>query len=102
MQHAVVLTLAARGWSVPDRGVIPDTQLAAPTLSSRGAAYGHLLELGPRARGWLLRPSRMPGALAEPLFISNPDEASMATSRVGQQALAGALARAINTYFSAT
>lgn len=99
VQQAVATSLAARGWSVPDRGVIPDTQLDAPTLSAQGAAYGHLHELGPAAPGWIDRPSRMPGALVEPLFISDPAEASLATSGAGQNALSGALVRAIEEYF---
>ena len=50
--------------------------------------------------GWFDRPSRMPGAIVEPLFMSEPAEASIATSRAGQDALSSALARAIQEYLS--
>ncbi len=101
IQRAVLLAFQAHGWDVSDRGVIPDTRLDAPTLSVRGAAYGHLVELGPAKRGWLDHPSLMPGALLEPLFLTDPAEASVARSHVGQEALSGAVARAVREYFSA-
>jgi N-acetylmuramoyl-L-alanine amidase len=41
----------------------------------------------------------MPGALIEPLFITDPFEGSIAASADGQRVIAGALARAIEQYF---
>jgi N-acetylmuramoyl-L-alanine amidase len=41
----------------------------------------------------------MPGALIEPLFITNPFEASIAASRRGHEVIARALASAIEQYF---
>ena len=41
----------------------------------------------------------MPGALVEPLFITDPFEGSIAASSRGQQIIAAGLARAIEQYF---
>ena len=42
----------------------------------------------------------MPGALIEPLFITDPFEGSIADSSSGQQVIAGGLAQAIEQYFA--
>jgi N-acetylmuramoyl-L-alanine amidase len=42
----------------------------------------------------------MPGVLVEPLFLSDPAEATVIGSRAGRAVLAQALAQAINRYFS--
>jgi N-acetylmuramoyl-L-alanine amidase len=86
LQAAVVAAL-----STSDRGVWTDDQLAAPTLTSSGSTYGHLIELGPMAAGWVDNPSLMPGALIEPLFLTNPAEAKVASDPAGQQKIAVAL-----------
>jgi N-acetylmuramoyl-L-alanine amidase len=80
---------AALGTS--DRGVWTDDQLAAPTLTSSGSSYNHLIELGPMSAGWVDAPSQMAGALVEPLFLTNPTEARMAGDPSGQQVIAAAL-----------
>jgi len=41
----------------------------------------------------------MPGAVIEPLFITDGFEGSIAASRYGQHVMAGALAKAIERYF---
>ena len=48
---------------------------ARRALTSQGAAYGHLMILGPALHGWFDNPSQMPGALCEPLFLTDPGEA---------------------------
>jgi len=63
-------------------------------------AYGHLVLLGPAKPGYLPTPSHMPGALVEPLFITDPFEGSIASSAHGQRVIAGGLARAIGQYFA--
>ncbi|HSS60532.1 MAG TPA: N-acetylmuramoyl-L-alanine amidase [Candidatus Limnocylindrales bacterium] len=93
LQEAVV---AALGTS--DRGVWTDDQLAAPTLTTSGSLYGHLIELGPAEAGWVDAPSRMPGALVEPLFLTNPAEARVASSPSGQQRIAVALQDGLNKF----
>lgn len=81
--------VAALGTS--DRGVWTDDQLAAPTLTSSGTSYNHLIELGPQSVGWVDEPSLMAGALVEPLFLTNPAEARLASDPAGQQEIAAAL-----------
>ena len=83
-----------------DRGVWPDDQVNAPTLTTSGNRYGHLIELGPALTGWVDDPSKMPGALVEPLFITNRDEAAIAADPGGQQRIAAALEAGLQKYFS--
>lgn len=95
VQEALVAGLGA-----PDRGVWSDSQLAAPTLTASGSLYGHLIELGPAAAGWVDNPSQMPGALVEPLFLTNTAEARLASDPAGQQRMAVALRAGLQKYFS--
>ena len=95
LQSALV---AALGTS--DRGVWSDDKLNAPTLTSEGRDYGYLIELGPKSAGWVDNPSQMPGVLVEPLFLTNPAEAQMATDPAGQQRVARALAIGLEKYLS--
>lgn len=83
-----------------DRGVWPDDQVNAPTLTPTGSRYGHLIELGPAQAGWVDAPSRMPGALVEPVFITDPQEARLAADPDGQQRIAAALEAGLQKYFS--
>ena len=85
-----------------DRGVWTDDQIAAPTLTSSGSTYGHLIELGPKASGWVDEPSQMPGALAEPLFLTNPREARLASDPAGQQQIATALEGGLVKFLATT
>jgi N-acetylmuramoyl-L-alanine amidase len=86
LQVALVARLGAA-----DRGVWTDDQLAAPTLTGSGQTYNHLIELGPLSQGWVDDPSQMPGALVEPLFVTNPAEALVASDPAGQLKIAEAL-----------
>jgi N-acetylmuramoyl-L-alanine amidase len=43
----------------------------------------------------------MPGAVVEPLFITNPFEASIAAGDAGQQAIAAGIVRAVDTFLAA-
>ena len=54
--------------------MVSDVSLGGPALSEAAAAYGHLLLLGPAMAGYFATPSQMPGALIEPLFITDPFE----------------------------
>jgi N-acetylmuramoyl-L-alanine amidase len=96
VQRALVAALGTA-----DRGVWTDDQLAAPTLTSSGSTYGHLIELGPKVSGWVDEPSQMPGALAEPLFLSNPQEARLAGDPAGQLQIAGALEAGVVKFLTA-
>lgn len=83
-----------------DRGVRTDDQVAAPTLTPAGSAYGHLVVLGPAQPGYVDDPSQMPGALVEPLFLTNPAEARIASSEAGQQRMAVALKEGLQKYLA--
>jgi N-acetylmuramoyl-L-alanine amidase len=98
LQDDVLQAMNAQGYDIPDEGVMPDTVLGS-ALTSAALAYGHLILLGPAQAGYFETPSQMPGALIEPLFITDPFEGSIAISAHGQQVIAGALAGAINQYF---
>lgn len=88
------------GLGTSDRGVWTDDKLAAPALTPSGDSYGHLIELGPASAGWVDDPSQMPGALVEPLFITNPTEAQIATDPAGQQRIAQAMEAGLVKFFS--
>jgi N-acetylmuramoyl-L-alanine amidase len=100
VQQGLVLNLHAAGWPVPDRGVLADSDTGAPALTAEGAAYGHLLELGPAQNGWIAQPSQMPGVLVEPVFITRPTEADLAATPAGQQAMARGLAQALEAFLA--
>lgn len=100
VQKSVLTDLTHKGWPETDRGVQPDTVAGTPALTPQGAAYGHLLELGPALPGWFDHPSEMPGALSESLFLTDPGEAAVIESAKGQQVLAHALAGAIQSYLA--
>ncbi len=106
IQDDVRAAMNARGWQIPDRGVQPDAELgslsdAGSALAAKAEAYGHLLLLGPADPGFFSTPSEMPGALIEPLFITDPFEGSIADSAQGQEVIAGAIAQAVERYFGA-
>ncbi|HYA44157.1 MAG TPA: hypothetical protein VED59_01010, partial [Acidimicrobiales bacterium] len=100
VQGGVLASLNSHGWAVPDAGVVADAGLGGPGLSDAATDYGHLLLLGPAEPGWFSTPSEMPGALIEPLFVTDPFEASIAASAVGQGAMARGLALAVEEYFA--
>lgn len=98
VQRDVLGRLNAKVGGVADDGVHPDVGYGS-SVTSADQAYGHLLILGPAKAGYFSSPSEMPGALIEPLFITNPSEASIADSAAGQRAIAGGLATAVGQYF---
>jgi len=100
VQSAVLGAMNAQGWQIPDAGVQSDAGLGS-SLTAADNAYGHLLLLGPAKQGYFDTPSTMPGALIEPLFITDPFEGSIAASGHGQQVMAAGLARGIEQYFAA-
>jgi N-acetylmuramoyl-L-alanine amidase len=99
LQDDVLGAMNARGWDIPNEGVLQDTGLGSATTAA-GVAYGHLLLLGPAEAGYFSTPSEMPGALIEPLYLTDPFEASIAASAAGQQVIAGAIAKAVGQYFA--
>jgi len=108
VQDDVLSAMDAHGWGVPNAGVVSDVSegSSVPTtstgpLATAAANYGHVLLLGPAMAGYFATPSQMPGALIEPLFLTDPGEGSLAASASGQAAIAHGLASAIEQYFAA-
>jgi N-acetylmuramoyl-L-alanine amidase len=99
LQADALAAMNAQRWRIPNDGVQRDTGLGR-ALNSEALAYGHLVLLGPADPPYVSTPSRMPGALIEPLFITDPFEGSIAASHHGQKVIAGALAKAIEQYFA--
>lgn len=99
LQSDVLSAMNAEGWDIPDEGVLTDDSLGS-AASSAAVAYGHLMLLGPAQSGFFSTPSQMPGALIEPLFLTDPFEASIADSTRGQAVIASGIARAVEQYFS--
>lgn len=99
LQANVLAAMNSHGWAIPNEGVKSDASLGS-ALSSRALSYGHLVLLGPASPGYVSTPSRMPGALIEPLFITDPFEGSIAASRCGREVMAEGLAKAVEQYFA--
>lgn len=87
LHRETVANLASIGYQTVDRGVQTDSQAVG-----QGS---HFYVLGPDA----VRPIRMPGALAEGLFLTNPRDAAQLRDPRTLDALARAYARAIELYY---
>ncbi|HXW33063.1 MAG TPA: hypothetical protein VEJ87_00670, partial [Acidimicrobiales bacterium] len=105
VQFDVLAAMNSQGWAIPNAGVTSDASEGSLVQSSDtsslaidAAAYGHLLLLGPAMAGYFTTPSQMPGAVVEPLFLTDPFEASVAASSRGQSAIATGIAAAIESF----
>lgn len=98
LQQDVLAELRSSGREVRDRGVASDTTAGGGEITARGTAYGHLALLGPADPGHIDHPSMMPGAVVEPLFVTNPSEAAFAASSAGQHLIAAGIARAVAAF----
>ena len=105
VQHDVLADMNAQGWNIPDDGVLPDTSLGSfvgdPSsggIAGEAAAYDHLLLIGPAQAGYFSTPSQMPGAVIEPLYLTDRFEGSIADTAQGQMVIARGVARAIETF----
>ncbi|MBM3190587.1 MAG: N-acetylmuramoyl-L-alanine amidase, partial [Chloroflexi bacterium] len=92
VQDAVLQAFADYGYRIRDRGVVADSTLEVP-----GASGQYLVLLGPESKR-IARPSEMPGALCEVLFLTHQREAELAQDPVMQERLAIALADALDAY----
>jgi N-acetylmuramoyl-L-alanine amidase len=99
LQRDVRAAMNAKGWQIPDEGVLPDEDLGSAS-SEAAVDYGHLVLLGPAEAGYFSTPSEMPGALIEPLFITDPFEGSIASSAEGQKVIAEGVAKAVEQYLA--
>jgi N-acetylmuramoyl-L-alanine amidase len=108
VQDDVLASMNAQGWGIPDEGTLADGGLGSLSpadspdsgLAAKAADYNHILLLGPAQAGYFTHPSQMPGALIEPLYLTDPFEGSVADSTAGQQAIAHGMATAIERYFT--
>jgi N-acetylmuramoyl-L-alanine amidase len=94
LQADVLADMDAQGWDIPNDGTGPDTSLGSIAgnpadggLAAAAAAYDHLLLIGPAAAGYFSNPSEMPGAVIEPLYITDPFEGSIANGPTGRRSL---------------
>jgi N-acetylmuramoyl-L-alanine amidase len=107
VQRDVRADMNAQGWDIPDDGVLPDSTLGSfvgdPSsggIAGAAAAYNHLLLLGPALTGFFSTPSQMPGALIEPLYLTDPCEGSIAATRQGQAVIGRGLATAVEQFLA--
>ena len=87
LQGDVLSAMNAHGWQIPNDGVQPDRTFGSAvgnpssnTLAAEAASYNHLMLLGPAASGYFSTPSQMPGAVIEPLYLTDPFEGTIAAS----------------------
>ncbi|HEX3841156.1 MAG TPA: N-acetylmuramoyl-L-alanine amidase [Acidimicrobiales bacterium] len=107
LQTDVLAAMNVRGWNIPDDGVQSDSALGSyvgsPSsggIAGEAAAYDHLMLIGPAMSGFFSTPSLMPGAVIEPLYLTDPFEGSIADSASGQSVIAQGMATAIEQYLN--
>jgi N-acetylmuramoyl-L-alanine amidase len=100
LQRNVLAELNTHGYRVSDDGVKTDAPLAGVPLTRPAEACDHLLLLGPARTGHFSSPSDVPGALVEPLFITDPDEATPMTKPDVQDLIATGIATTADQYFT--
>jgi hypothetical protein len=96
-----------RGWQIPNAGVLDDVGMgssngdpSAGGLAAMALEYDHLMLIGPAMKEYFSTPSQMPGAIIEPLFITDPFEGSIAANSKDQRIIAAGMAEAVEKYFS--
>jgi N-acetylmuramoyl-L-alanine amidase len=109
LQNDVLSAMNAQGWQMPDDGVLPDSGFgssvgdpSAGGIAGEAAAYNHLLLIGPAMSGYLSTPSEMPGAVIEPLYLTDPFEGSIAASTADQKVIAQGIASAVEQFLAPT
>ena len=105
LQTDVLSAMNAKGWQIPNDGSLPDTGFGSSVgdpetggLAAEAAAYNHLLLIGPSMTGYFSTPSEMPGAVIEPLYITDPFEGSVAVDSADQMVIAQGIATAIEQF----
>jgi N-acetylmuramoyl-L-alanine amidase len=105
VQNDILAGMNAQGWAIPNDGVQTDDTLGSVSgdpdsggLAAEAADYGHIMLIGPSMPGYFSTPSDMPGAVTEPLYITDPFEGSIADSAIGQQVIAHGIAVAIEQF----
>jgi N-acetylmuramoyl-L-alanine amidase len=102
LQRTVLGDMNAEGWGIPDGGVNSSVFEGGPALSPAAAAYDDLMLLGPAKAGYFSTPSEMPGAVIEPLFITDPFEGSIADSSKGQQVISRGIAETVEQFLGSS
>ena len=102
LHDAIVANMRDSGWQIRDRGVTTDGTGRGEPHTREPSAYGQLLELGPAAPPWFTQPSRMPGVVIEPLFLTNPDEARRVMTAAGRTAIARGIFDGVQSYFASS
>ena len=109
LQDDVLSAMNAQGWQVPDDGVLPDSGFgssvgdsSAGGIAGEAAAYDHLLLIGPAMPGYFYTPSEMPGAVIEPLYLTDPFEGLIAASTADQEVIARGIASAVEQFLAPT
>lgn len=97
LQSDILACIQAAGWRIPDRGVRSDENQGSATPGAP-AGWHRLFLLGPALQGWNDHPSQMPGAVVEPLFVTNPLEDRIVASQAGDQAIAKGIAEAVESF----
>ncbi len=107
LQRDVLSAMSAQAWQIPDDGVLPDSGYgssvgdpSAGGLAALAASYDHLMLIGPPLAGFLTTPSQMPGAVIEPLYLTDPYESSIAADPADQQVIANGIATAVEQYLA--
>jgi N-acetylmuramoyl-L-alanine amidase len=108
LQNDVLSAMNAQGWQIPNDGSLPDSGFgssvgdpSAGGIAGEAAAYNHLLLIGPAMSGYFSTPSEMPGAVVEPLYLTDPFEGSIAASSADQQTIARGMATAAEQFLAA-
>jgi N-acetylmuramoyl-L-alanine amidase len=107
LEANVLFVMNAEGWQIPSNGVQPDTGFGSSVgdpsvggLAHLATSYDHLMLIGPAMTGFFTTPSMMPGAVLEPLYLSDPFEGSIAANPADQHVIATALGSAIQQYLN--
>ncbi len=107
VQTDVLSAMNSQGWQIPDDGALPDSGYgssvggdAGSTLADLAASYNHLLLIGPPLAGYFSTPSLMPGAVIEPLYLTDPFEGSIAASPGDQEVIAKGIAAAVEQFLA--
>jgi N-acetylmuramoyl-L-alanine amidase len=78
-----------------ERGVIPDS---TADVQDEYSLFKHFIMTGPEVPG-VIKPSEMPGAIVEALFVSNEGDAEVLSGPEGRNAIVNAFENAIVEYF---
>jgi hypothetical protein len=91
VRQGLLESIYATGYAVPDRGIKNDAGVGGCSCNP------HSWILGTNDN---FRPSMMPGIIAEPMFLSNPFEASQLWRPEIRQAVAEGYKRGVDAYFA--